>query len=201
MVFGTLAIAMTVRDESRGGDRAKALLLAAQRGDAAAQAEIFDSHKLQVARQVHRMTGDAASVDDLVQEVFIAAFSALPGFRGDAQLQTWLHTITINKVRNWWDSRKRRRIREARAAHEPPVASETPEDHIATDEHRRRLYEALGELPDALREAFTLRAIERMSLKEASVILDAPVSTVSYRTRRAEKLLCEALGIPWRDGS
>jgi RNA polymerase sigma-70 factor (ECF subfamily) len=197
-VFGTLAIAMTVRDESRGRSSAKALLLAAQRGDAAAQAEIFDTHRLQVARQVHRMTGDPAAVDDLVQEVFIAAFTALSAFRGEAQLQTWLHTITVNKVRNWWDSRKRRRVREARAAHEPLTSSETPEDHIEASEHRRRLYEALGDLPDALREAFTLRAIERMSLKEASAVLGAPVSTVSYRTRRAEKLLCEALDIPWK---
>jgi len=188
---------MTVRDDSRGKSSARALLLAAQRGDAAAQAEIFDAHKVQVARQAHRMTGDASAVDDLVQEVFIAAFSALPTFRGDSQLQTWLHTITVNKVRNWWDSRKRRRVREARAAHEPLPTSRTPEDHVASGEHLGRLYEALGELPDALREAFTLRAIERMSLKEASAVLDAPVSTVSYRTRRAEKLLCEALGIPW----
>ena len=168
---------MTVRDESRGESSAKALLSAAQRGDAAAQAEIFDTHKIQVARQVQRMTGDAGAVDDLVQEVFIAAFSALAGFRGEAQLQTWLHTITVNMVRNWWDSRKRRHIREARAAHEPLTTSETLEDHVVTGEHLRRLYEALGELPDTLREAFTLRAIERMSLK----------------------LLCEALGIPWRD--
>jgi RNA polymerase sigma-70 factor (ECF subfamily) len=190
---------MTVRDESRGESSARELLLAAQRGDAGAQAEIFEAHKVRVARQVHRMTGDPATVDDLVQEVFVAAFSALPSFRGDAQLQTWLHTITVNKVRNWWDSRRRRLMREARAAHEPLSTSETPEDHVAAGEHLNRLYEALGELPDALREAFTLRAIERMSLKEASAVLDAPVSTVSYRTRRAEKLLCEALGIPRED--
>jgi len=190
---------MTVRDEPRGESSMRELLAAAQRGDAAAQAEIFEAYKLQVARQVRRMTGNATAVDDLVQEVFIAAFSALPSFRGDAQLQTWLHTITVNKVRNWWDSRRRRCMREARAAHEPPQTSQTPEDHVAAGEHLHRLYEALGELPDALREAFTLRAIERMSLKEASAVLDAPVSTVSYRTRRAEKLLCEALGIPWRD--
>jgi RNA polymerase sigma-70 factor (ECF subfamily) len=38
-----------------------------------------------------------------------------------------------------------------------------------------------------------------MSLKEASAVLNAPVSTVSYRTRRAEKLLCQALGVSWEE--
>ena len=146
------------------------------------------------------MTGDAHAVDDLVQEVFIAAFSALPGFRGDAQLQTWLYTITANKVRNWWESRRRRRDRELRAAESPQPRGQTPEDGLETTEHRKRLYSALGELPHKLREAFTARAIEGMSLQEASEVLDVPVSTVSYRTRRAEELLCKALDIPWREG-
>ena len=60
---------------------------------------------------------------------------------------------------------------------------------------------ALGKLPDKLREAFTARAIEGMSLIEASAALGIPISTVSYRTRRAEQLLCAALEIPWRDES
>src|SRR5690606_6623060 len=88
-----------------------AVLAAAQRGDASAQAALFEAHKHRVARQIVRMTGDASVVDDLVQEVFIAAFSRLATFRGDAQIDTWLFTITTNKVRNWWDSERRRSAR------------------------------------------------------------------------------------------
>lgn len=197
VVLGTLAAPMTVRDEAGERGAARALLAAAQRGDAAAQAEIFDSHKQLVARQIQRMTGDASAVDDLVQEVFISAFASLPGFRGDAQLQTWLHTIAVNKVRNWWDASRRRHAREERATRAPAGPVSTPHDELEHREHLDRLYAALGALPDPLREAFTLRAIERMSLKEASDVLGIPISTVSYRTRRAEKLLCKALGIPW----
>jgi RNA polymerase sigma-70 factor, ECF subfamily len=47
-----------------------------------------------------------------------------------------------------------------------------------------------------LREAFVVRVIEGMSLHEASEVLGVPISTVSYRTRRAEELLCKALDIP-----
>jgi RNA polymerase sigma-70 factor, ECF subfamily len=172
-----------------------ASLAAAQRGDRAAQSALFLAHKDDVARQVQRMTGDPGAVDDLVQEVFIAAFSALPGFRRDAQLDTWLYRITVNKVRNWWDAKRRRRRREDRVAGSPQEPVATPEDEVDVTQHRRRLYAALGELPDKYREAFTARAIDNLSLQEASARLGVPVSTVSYRTRKAEARLCAILGL------
>src|SRR5690606_21569694 len=153
-----------------------------------------------VAAQIQRMTGDPASVDDLVQEVFIAAFAHLGSFRGDSQFQTWLYRIATNKVRNWWDSDQRRRRRELRSTEVPEPSFGTPDEDLEAREHRERLYRALGSLSAKLREAFVARVIEGMSLQEASEALGVPVSTVSYRTRRAEDLLCEALGIPGHSG-
>lgn len=180
---------------SRAHQADPSLLAAAQRGDAVAQAELFQRHSVRVARQILRMTGDANSVDDLLQEVFIAAFAGLASFRRDAQLDTWLYTIAANKVRNWWDARRRRDAREHHAAVLPRDDVRTPEEELASAEHLAAFYRALGELPDKLREAFTARGIEHMSLQEASAALGVPVSTVSYRTRRAEELLCAALGL------
>jgi RNA polymerase sigma-70 factor (ECF subfamily) len=174
---------------------AKGVLVAAQRGDSSAQAEIFDTYKHQVAARILKMTGDAASVDDLVQEVFISAFGALSSFRGDAQLDTWLYRITVNKVRNWWDAQRRRRRRESDTVMSRVDAPATPEEETEAGEHRRLLYDALAQLPWKLRESFVARAIENMTLQEASAFLGVPVSTVSYRTRKAEQLLCEALGL------
>lgn len=175
---------------------AELVIAAAQRGDASAMTELFEAHRQRVARQILRMTGDTTSVDDLVQEVFIAAFTALPGFRRDAQFDTWLHTIAINKVRNWWDARRRREIRERDAIGGAPNEAQNPEQDALAAEHLRRFYAALGALPDKLREAFTARAIDHLSLVDASALLGVPVSTVSYRTRRAEELLCQALDLP-----
>lgn len=191
-----MTMTMAVREHAPAPE-GKALLASAQAGDPAAQAELFNAYKHQVARQIQRMTGDPSAVDDLVQEVFISAFTALPGFRGDAQFQTWLYTIAANKVRNWWESQRRRERREKTAAAIPKTPPTTPEDRAEVVEHRRRLYDAMGGLSHKLREAFTARAIQGMSLQEASEVLDVPISTVSYRTRRAEALLCEALGIPF----
>ena len=110
--------------------------------------------------QILRMIGDASAVDDLVQEVFIAAFSALSTFRREAQLDTWLYTIAANKVRNWWDSRRRREVREHHAAREPKDDPTTPEESLENDERLDRFYSVLGQLPHKLREAFVCRALE-----------------------------------------
>ncbi len=147
------------------------------------------------------MIGDPTVVDDLLQEVFIAAFSNLHSFRGDSQIRTWLYRIATNKVRNWWDSTRRRQHRERRAAELPEEPSGTPHEDLETREHRERLYQALGSLSPKLREAFVARVIEGLSLQEASEVLEVPISTVSYRTRRAEELLCQALGLPGLSGA
>lgn len=168
---------------------------AARRGDAAAQASLFEAYKQKVAHHVLRMTGDAGAVDDLVQEVFIAAFSRLATFRGDAQIETWLYTITANKVRNYWDARRRRDAREQGAQLGADKAELSPEESLEAQERQRQFYRALGQLPDKFREAFTARALQHMSLEDASAVLGVPISTVSYRTRRAEEMLCRALGL------
>ena len=167
----------------------------ARRGEKSAQSELFLAHKDRVAKQVQWMTGNASAVDDLVQEVFLAAFSALTTFRGEARVETWLHAIAANKVRNWWDANRRRESRELVAASQTREDPHTPEENLETTEHRRRLYAALGDLPHELREAFTLRAIEHRSLRDVSELLGVPISTVSYRARRAEQLLCRALDL------
>jgi RNA polymerase sigma-70 factor (ECF subfamily) len=175
-----------------------ALLAAVRRGDAAAQAEFFERHKDAVARQIMRMSGDASWVDDLVQEVFVAAFARLDSFRGDGSLSTWLYRITMNKVRNAWDSRRRRVARESKVAVADPLDHEAPDEGVAAREQLSRFYTALAELPATYRDAFVCRVIEELSLEETSEALGVPVSTVSYRARRAEVLLHEALGLEVR---
>lgn len=168
-------------------------LAAAQAGDRQAQAAIFLRHRAEVAAFLSRLTGDPTVVDDLVQEVFIAAFAGLPGFRGDAQLSSWLYRICLSKARNFWDAQRRRERREATGAARFSTHAPSAEEDFEAAEQRRALYRALGELPTSYREAFTARILEGMSLADACKLLGAPCSTVSYRTRRAIDLLSRAL--------
>ncbi len=160
------------------------LLAAVRRGDAAAQGEFFEQHKQSVANQILRMTGEPAWVDELVREVFIAVFGRREPLGGHAGVHTWLHRITTDKVRGAWNARPRG----------GPLDGRAPSDETAQGK-LNSFYRALGDLPPKYRDAFVCRALEDMSLQQASDELGVPISTVSYRARRAEELLCEALGM------
>jgi RNA polymerase sigma-70 factor (ECF subfamily) len=189
-----LVLTMAATDGTLG-QTARLLALAGE-GDARAQREFFTAHRGRVARLVLRLTGNPAVVDDLTQEVFVAAFAALPQFRGDSRVETWLHTITVNKTRSWFDSTRRRERREAAVGGAHERTPEQPDELVCRSQHRATLYAALEALAPELREAFVLRAIEGLSLKDTAAITGDPVSTVSFRTRKAERLLCERLGLP-----
>lgn len=170
------------------------LVAAARAGDRAALTTIFEVYREAIARWIFRMTGDGASVDDLVQEVFISAFVALPRFRGEAKVLSWLRVIAANHVRKWWDAERRRQTREGQAyARRVDPETETPDATLEAKRRQQAFYKALGSMPDSLREAFVARAIEGMDLREASETLKVPISTVSWRTRKAERILCESL--------
>src|SRR5437667_232075 len=108
MVFGTkgpLAMAMRVEDTlsiSGAGENAPAL------------ETVFREHFDEVYRVVGHLLGPSAShsdIDDVTQQVFIAVHRALPKFRGESKLSTWLYAIASNVVlsnlRSW---RRQRRL-------------------------------------------------------------------------------------------
>ena len=142
------------------------------------------------------MTGDEMAVDDLVQDVFIAAFAALPRFRGESRVESWLYKIAVNKSRSWWTREQRRRRRELNAPLFQSRGDESLDDELIRARHHARLYAALGQLPHTYREAFVARAIDGLTLRQASEMLGVGISTLSFRALRAQDMLCEALGIP-----
>jgi RNA polymerase sigma-70 factor (ECF subfamily) len=69
------------------------------RGEDSAFDRIVEVHGAEVAALAYRLLGWRQDVDDVVQEVFVAAFKGLKRFRGDCSLRTWLFTITVSKCR------------------------------------------------------------------------------------------------------
>src|ERR1700761_8840739 len=67
-------------------------------------------HQSMVFRTLLRMTGPGPHVEDLAQEAFLRLYRALPEFRGDSALTTYLYRIVVNVAQDEW--RRRRRDRE-----------------------------------------------------------------------------------------
>jgi RNA polymerase sigma-70 factor (ECF subfamily) len=170
---------------------------AARAGDPGAQRLIFEDNRNHLARQLFRLTGGSDEADDLLQEVFISAFANLDRFRGEAQLRTWLARIASNRARNWLDGQARRRRRDLRGVPpDPDFTADAPDRYYEAQERLREFGRAMRSLAPAFRDAYVARMIEGRSLEETSEALRVPISTVSYRARRAEVLLCKALGLP-----
>ena len=172
------------------------------RGDEISFEEIMRRHNRLLFRTARSILNSDTETEDALQEAYLLAWRALPTFRADAKLSTWLVRIVINEALG----RLRRRSAQViplDAAMESPdpqtqqSLQDDPDhrpDRIAMRSEVRRLMEArIDMLPDAFRTVFMLRAVEEMSVEEVAVALDVPEATVRTRFFRARGLLREGL--------
>jgi RNA polymerase sigma-70 factor, ECF subfamily len=180
-----------------GSDRTDAALLArACDGEAAGFWELMGRHDQRLFRIALSILQDEHEAEDMVQETYLRAFSAIDRFRGEANVSTWLARITINESLG----RLRRRhptVSLVEADDESPPArlavAMLPEAIAARAEIPALIEAAIDRLPLSLRTVFVMRAIEQMTIKETSAALDIPPQTVKTRFFRARRLLRLAL--------
>lgn len=150
---------------------------------------------LAVAR---RMLGREEDSHDAVQDAFLSAFRSMGDFDGRAQLNTWLHRITVNCC--LMRLRTRRRRPERSIEDFLPVFLEdghqrtstprwTPEASADTREIRTLVRAKIDELPEQYRIVLMLRDIEGLSTEETAVCLDMNISAVKTRLHRARQAL------------
>ena len=129
-----------------------------------------------------RLTGNRADAEDLVQEVFASAWSALsswPAERIEAlRPRPWLVTITLNHWRNGLRTAARRPRTAPLLDHDPPVH---PADGL---EETERLAELVARLPEAYRAPVVLRHVVGLSYGEIAAALDCPSGTVKAQVSR-----------------
>jgi RNA polymerase sigma-70 factor (ECF subfamily) len=172
----------------------------AARGEHEAFAELMRLHNQRLFRTARAILREDAEAEDAVQEAYVQAYRALPDFRGEAQLSTWLVRIVANEALG--RLRKRRRGAQVIALGADVDVAEVPMDpdnaaqpeRAAERAQSRRLIEAkIDALPEAFRAVFVLRAVEELSVEETAAALDIPAATVRTRYFRARALLREAL--------
>jgi RNA polymerase sigma-70 factor, ECF subfamily len=152
-------------------------------------------------RRAYQLLGNTADAEDAVQDAFLAAFTHLDQFRGQAQMSTWLTSIVLNSAR----MQLRKRVRRVHVPLDDPngdaqnlSVSErlrdrrpTPEDEYRDSELRARLTHFHERLSPALRQTFQLRDIDGLSVRETARILGRPSGTVKAQSARARKKLKE----------
>jgi len=171
------------------------LVVQFRRGEDSAFDKIVARHSAEVAALANRLLGWPGDVDDVVQEVFLAAFLGLRKFRGDCRLRTWLFAITVNKCRSW-RVRRRRASSLAKAQDIQAIAGPDPSsDKPAMDEETfDRVRRAVRTLPQKYREAIVLKYLQGLETNEACELLGLTVNAMEVRLNRARSKLRDQLG-------
>lgn len=150
-----------------------------------------------VAALVARFIADPQEVEDVCQDAFIKAYRAMGSFRGDSAFYTWLYRIAVNTAKNHLVARNRRPPAKDVELDDPDNVEsigllkeiETPEARLMTDDLRAVIHQAIEELPEELRTAFTLREFSGLSYEDITAIMDCPVGTVRSRIFRAREAI------------
>ena len=190
-------------------DPESALVLLAQQGDETAFARLMDRHLDRVWTLVWRVLRHREDTEDVVQEAFLSAWRALPGFRREARFSTWLQTIAVSRALNH-RARGAERVRRAsspfattgdraleaaRSVRAPVTAPLEPADDrpaasplrlLESAELRARLAQGLEKLPADWRAVLALReGVEAQSYTEIAATLGLALGTVRSRLARA----------------
>jgi RNA polymerase sigma-70 factor (ECF subfamily) len=173
----------------------QALVERFRRGDDSAFDRIVAQHSAEVAALANRLLGWPGDVDDVVQEVFVAALVGLKKFRGESSLRTWLFTITVNKCRSH-RFRRLHRLRPVAIEEAEVVESRAPSgDEAAMDEETfARVRRAVQTLPQKYREIVALRYLQGLEVSEICELLGITANAMQVRLSRARKRLKDQLG-------
>lgn len=154
--------------------------------------QIVESHQEMVFRTLARLTGERVGLEDMAQEVFLRLFGALPHFRGEAQISTFLYRIIVNVVNDEFRDRQKARLAspiddtDARGlAH----SSASPAVLVERAQMQQAVETALMQLNPNDRTILTLHYQEGRSYEEIAAILDAPMGTVKTHLHRARERL------------
>jgi RNA polymerase sigma-70 factor (ECF subfamily) len=162
--------------------------------------QLVRDHQTMVFRTLLRLTGNRENVDDLAQEVFLRLYRALPTFRGESLITTYLYRIAVNVAQNEW-KRRRRDDRthvslsdevsqwEDRLQHPGRNAVE----QIEECEFQQSVEEHLQRLSQIERTILVLYHQEERSYEQIAGILSLPIGTVRTHLHRGRNKLRNAI--------
>lgn len=155
--------------------------------------ELVRRHQDFVYGAALRVVRNPVMAQDIAQEAFVRAYRALSGFRGQAQVRSWLYRIATNLALNAVSRRREYPTEEVpdRPARRDPAAD------TEVSVLRGELEEAISELPPKLKEPLVLREFDGLTYQEIADTLDLPLNTVRTRILRARRSLREKMEA-WR---
>lgn len=172
----------------------KQIVEAVLAGETRQYALIVERYQQIVANLTYKLCGNKLDTEEVVQQVFVELYTALPRFRFDSKLSSFIYRITVNVVCKMMT--KARRTVSADALPNLPERqsdSRNAQQQIIYDEQLDQLRTAIGHLKDEQRTALVLFAFEDFSYQEISNVMQCTLSKVESLIFRAKKNLAKEL--------
>lgn len=169
------------------------LIEQARQGNSAAFEELVRRYQDLAFRVAYTIVGIATDAEDVTQDAFIRAYSALGRFRAGAPFRPWLLTIVANTARTRRSSIGRHPTFDLSAADHAASDDRSPEEHALSMEDARELMHAMERLRPDDRQVLICRYVLALSEAESAAVLGCPRGTVKSRQSRALRRLRQQL--------
>jgi len=141
---------------------------------------VVREHAPAVHRQLRRIFGPGADLDDVFQMVMVEVLRSLPSFAGRSKLSTWIRRITLNVAyQEMRTTYRRKHLVPLADAPEPHAEGPSAEDTVAQRAAMGRLYWALAQVHPKQRMPVIMHDIEGLTLREISLALGRPLQTIA----------------------
>ena len=158
--------------------------------------QTFDQIAREFAPMINRIVcsyeANSSLAEELVQEIYLALWRALPSFRGDASMRTFVARIATNRALTHV-ARQMRLPLTVEVHCDVPATDDNPEIGALAASDRSWLVLAMRRLPLAYRQVATL-TLEGLTTKEVAATLGITTNAVTIRLSRAKNLLRESMG-------
>jgi RNA polymerase sigma factor (sigma-70 family) len=174
------------------------LVRRARQGDLAAYDELVKRYQERIYATIYHMTSNHEDANDLAQDSFIKAYSALKSFKGGSSFYTWIYRIAVNKTINFLKQRKNRHFMslndiDFNVENNPDlvalISEKTPLREAGLTELQKKLNEALLKLSKDHRLVVVLHDVQGMSHDEIAEIAGCNIGTVRSRLFYARQQL------------
>lgn len=168
------------------------LIVKAKEGDTKAFETLVRKYQKSIYYLCQRMTGVHQAADDLAQDTFIKAYSALSRFKEDMNFFSWIRKIAVNSAINYLKTWKREK---SMGGHEMKMSQnlnshqEMPQETYQRKQMEASFKKALQELPADQKAIFILKVYENQSYAQIAQSLNIPHGTVMSRLSRARQKL------------
>jgi len=170
--------------------------------------DIVREHQAMVFRTLLRLTGSREHLDDLAQDVFLRLYRALPSFRGEALVTTYLYRIAVNVAQDEWKRRRREAqslvsISDETSGWEErlPHPGRNAEEQMEEREFQLAVEEQMQRLSQVERAVLVLYHQEERTYEQIALALGLPIGTVRTHLHRGRRKLREGIAARCSEGA